>query len=210
MLRVWFEEIRVDQLNPLRSAFYSSGPLVVARIERGFHGSTGFMRIELHSQEIRVDPSNPADPRSIPLRVSQLRVVPAVGAGATQRPAIAHHFSAVVDALAALLAKHPRDRAAWLVFDRDIDLDSLDNEQFVIRQLLVCIQLTRVPVLYIRERYVSSVPRRVAGYYPDRLACFRVQKRGCELSVIIVLEGALAQPASGDRVDRVRGAAVDL
>jgi hypothetical protein len=68
-----------------------------------------------------------------------LGVIPTVGTGSTQRSAVAHYLSAVVNALAALFTKHPRDRAAWLIFDRDIDFDLFNNEQFVIRQLLVCI-----------------------------------------------------------------------
>src|SRR5262249_47903905 len=75
---------------------------------------------------------------------------------------------------------------------------------------LVCIELASISVLYLGKGEIGLVPRRVAGNNPHGFASLCVQEGCGELSVVIILECSLAQPAAGYGVDGVGGATVDL
>src|SRR5262249_57189701 len=90
-------------------------------------------------------------------------VVAAVGAGAAKGSAVADYFAAVVDAFTALFAHHARNRTAGLILEGNVDLESFDDEQFVVREELVCIELARISVLYLGKGEICLVPLEGAG-----------------------------------------------
>src|SRR5215469_11201738 len=67
----------------------------------------------------------------------QLRIITAISARPAQRPAVPLYFPAVVHPFTAFFAPDARNRAARQVLERNVDLDSFDYEQFIIRQQLV-------------------------------------------------------------------------
>src|SRR5215468_577530 len=141
---------------------------------------------------------------------SQPGVIPAISTRPAERLAVTHYLAAVVDSFTAFFAEHSGNWTARLVLGSQVDLDSFNGEQSVIRQELICIKLPGVLVLYFGKGGIGGISRRVSSHNPDCLSSLGIQECGCELSVVKVLEGPLSQPAARDGVDRVRGTTVDL
>jgi len=120
------------------------------------------------------------------------------------------HFSAEVDAFAALVADDSLTFVAREFFRRQFDFHPLISKEVGVRDFAVGQHLLLIFVSDLRMHLASQCLRRFLRGDADRLAAVDVYKCRGDFSPIAEFQGALAQAAAGDDGDGVGGAAVDF
>jgi hypothetical protein len=136
--------------------------------------------------------------------------ITAMGAGTTHGKPVFFDFTAILDPIAAFLAPHPFQGTARHILRRDFYLDRLNPEQFIYGHYPVRFQLALVLVFNFGAVFFRDFPGFFPGGYPDGPAILEVYEGRRHNPVIKPFKGALAQTATGNGLNGVRGATVYL
>jgi len=137
-------------------------------------------------------------------------IIFSMGTAPAQQLAILFDIAAILDPVPAGLALDSFQGASRHVLLGDGNCYLVHGEELLLGHDPVGVQLPRVFVVDFRAIFFREFPGLFTSHNPHRAARVKVDKGGGHDPVINPAHGSLSQAASGDGLDGVGGAAIDL